>query len=187
MARPRIPLRAGWATKIDTTRIWNETDLRRRKRLNAIELIWDADSMFSRTRLAELAGVSRRQLHRWITAFNDGGLQELLYPHRRPLGRSRRISVTDFNRKVRPLVQAKETRGIPWSVKEVRQTLAAQFDLQVSARTLRRYLARSGFRPTPRPLKPKREEPWTYPWPRQYGRSLGDFLQKSGQTLTAIQ
>jgi transposase len=181
MARPPIPLRAGWATMSDTSRIWNYTDPRRRKRLNAIELIWDFGSMFTRTHLAELAGISRRQLLRWIVAFNEGGLDQLLYPPRRPLGRKRKISVDDFNNKVHPFLTDKNERGIPWSVVSLQNELAESFNIHASISAILRCLGRTGFRPSSSRQRTNIDLQWALPWPQEYGTCLEDYLTRTGQ------
>jgi transposase len=182
MARPPISLR-GLADKSYVMAIWNDVMPPKRRRLHALMLIWDAGPGETRTRLSEMLGISRRQLCRWITAFNRGGLEQLLYPPRRPLGRRRKISVEDFNNKVFPLVEAKALQGAPWSVPGVQKELAAEYNIHVRVGTLRRYLRGSGFKPTLRRPKPQQEAPWTLPWPKAYGTSLADYLEKTGQQI----
>lgn len=181
MGRPPTPLTAGWANKSYVMQIWNDVMPPRRRRLHMLMLIWDASPGETRTRLSEMLGITRRQLSRWVAAYNRGGIDELIRPPRQRPGRRPKLSAQDFNSKVFPLVEGKRARGIPWTVAKIHQQLGAEHNIHVSVSTLRRRLAGSGFTPMPRPSKPKQQSAWDFPWPREYGTCLADFLEKSGK------
>ncbi len=177
MARPPTPLVKGWADKSDTTRLWNDFTRQRRRRLHALEMLWDWREEATRTWIAQIVGVSRRQLSRWIQAFNEGGLDGLMFPQRDRPGRKHKINSADFQEKVIPLAKQLAVGKVRLNVAELQRELASQHQIKISAGTLTSYLRRIEFIHE-RPRTPKINRSWSKPWPQEYGNSLEEFLQR---------
>ena len=165
MPRPPTPLVDGWEDKSDTTRLWDIVSRQRRRRLQAIELIWDWDGLETRTRMAELLCISRRQLCRWVRAFNEGGIDGLMFPQRQPPGRKHKMKGFDFDGEMRG-------RPLDWPadvpapeiliVAELRRVLRDEKVITVGYGTLAHYLRVKGIVLRQRKPDPRAQFPWRF-------------------------
>jgi len=138
----------------------------------------------SRQEAADGSGVSRRTVQRWFRMWNDRGPDALIARHKR--GPKRKISRQQFDEKILPLILTAEGReSSGWSVAEVQRKLARDKGMATAYSTLLRAFRWNGRYPNRR-MKERsrrepaiRDEPWSYPWPKEYGQSLADFLKKS--------
>jgi len=123
MARPPISLR-GLPDKRYVMAIWNDVMPPRRRRLHALMLIWDAGSMFTRTRLAEFGGRQPASAIRWVAAYNRGGIEELLNPPRHPPAESATSASMISTIKFILCLPTKNNRGILGVCRRLQKELA---------------------------------------------------------------
>ncbi len=94
---------------------------------------------------------------------------------------------SDNDRDLYPLLLTADGRQMSaWSLADVHRRLLKKDEIQMSYSTLRRTFRRFGYQPqappkkAPASLRAGRPHEWNYPWPAEYGRSMADFLQKTG-------
>src|SRR5208283_3720086 len=105
---------------------------------------------FSHEQVSALYGVSRRTLSRWVTWFNERGIDGLL--DRPRTGRPRKIG-PEKGEKFRKLIQhPDEANEIHWTAKKFHGYVTKQLEDDIGYRTLLRWLHEEGFRlKVPRP------------------------------------
>jgi transposase len=109
----------------------------------------------------EHAGVSERCLQVWIKRFNESGVDGITYKPK--LGRPRLVSSDEVNARILPLVDDPKKAGKHhWTVVSLCGWLKTELELQISYRTLVRYLHECDYaRRIPRPVpEPSDKEAW---------------------------
>jgi len=152
-----------------------------KRRLRAIRSLYDK---VSTSDAADIVGVSRITVQRWLAVCNNDRPDALLKRVKR--GPQRKISPDQFNRDFYPLLLTADGRQMStWSLADVQRRLAKKDGFRVSYSTLRRTFRRFGYRPPVPPRKLRAEQPatWNHPWPREYGRSLTDYLRSQEASL----
>jgi transposase len=176
-----------------------------KKRLATILVLYQGGNL---RMAAETVDVCTRTVQRWLNRWNAGGLETLTRRHK--CGRKRTISNQVVDTIIRPLIPMDNGQERPnWTVAELQRELSAKHNLNVPYVTLLRTLRHNGLRPEPErtnhgskpdepwcygrtqsdylqqseAAKPETDEPWDCPWPRDYGRSLADYLRESGTSF----
>jgi len=100
---------------------------------------------------AEVFGVTRHSVDRWIKAYSIAGEDALKARKRGPKGEQSRLkgwqaaTICNLIRDRHP--EQLKLPFVLWTAEAVRQLIHRRFKLRVSARTVRRYLVRWGFTP----------------------------------------
>ena len=100
---------------------------------------------------AEVFGVTRHSVDRWIKAYSSAGADALRARKRGPKGERSRLkgwqsaTICNLIRDRHP--EQLKLPFVLWTAEAVRQLINRRFKLHVSARTVRRYLVRWGFTP----------------------------------------
>lgn len=108
------------------------------------------------TAAAETFGVSRKSIWMWLVAYREGGQTALAARKRGPKGERGKLkgwqaaTICTLIRDHHP--EQLKLPFVLWTSKAVRQLVRRRFGVKLSARSVRRYLARWGFTPQ----KPKR-------------------------------
>ena len=176
MPRPPKAIDRRFVTKLMILEELPRLPLHLRRRLQAIRLIYDN---LSTEVAANVVGVTRRTAQRWLAVWNNHGADVLLKRVKR--GPKRKITEDQFRRELYPLILTAEGKQMTtWSLAEVQRRLAKKTEIRMSYSTLRRIFRRFGYRPPVPPRKLRTEQPtiWNHPWPREYGRSLTDYLRQ---------
>lgn len=117
----------------------------RRKAVTAVE------NGMTRVAAAELFGVTRHSVDRWVQAFREKGAKALARQKRGPKGESRRLNDKQDAEVVKLITdQEPEQLKLPfalWTRDAVRTLIRRKFGARVSLSTVGRYLARWGFSP----------------------------------------
>jgi len=117
----------------------------RRKAVAAVE------QGMTRVKAAEIFGVTRHSVDRWVKAWRVGGAEALNAHKRGPKGECARLRGWQAATVVRRITDRHpEQLKLPfvlWTADGVRQLIRRRFGVRVSGRTVRRYLARWGFSP----------------------------------------
>jgi len=133
-------------------------DRKAQKRLGAILLMVCGGSF---ELASHHAGVSERSLQLWIKRFNDAGIDGITY-RPRP-GRPRTIAPEDVRTKILPVVDDPRSSGrYQWTLVSLCGWLKEELDLEISYRTLVRYLHEHDYaRRIPRPVpEPPDKDLW---------------------------
>src|SRR5262245_61631272 len=119
------------------------------RRLNAIHLLLIGVSYEHVLRNARRG---ERTLRLWVERFNEQGIDGLIY--RPPSGRPRKLGEEEVAATILPLVDDPSSAGqTHWTVTKLCGWLRAEKDLDLSYRTLVRYLHEQGYaRRIPRPV-----------------------------------
>lgn len=128
------------------------------RRLNAIHLLLIGVSFEHVLRNARRG---ERTLRLWVERFNEQGLDGLIY--RPPSGRPRKLGGDEVAATILPLVDDPASAGqTHWTVTKLCGWLRAEKDLDLSYRTLVRYLHEQGYaRRIPRPVpEPPDRDAW---------------------------
>ena len=97
-------------------------------------------------RAAEIFGVTRHSVDRWVKAYDTGGTAALKARKRGPKGERSRLqgwqaaTICNLIRDRHP--EQLKLPFVLWTAEAVRQLIYRKFTLRVSARTVRRYLVR---------------------------------------------
>lgn len=100
---------------------------------------------------AEVFGVTRHSVDRWVKAYNTAGADALKAGKRGPKGEQSRLkgwqaaTICNLIRDRHP--EQLKLPFVLWTAEAVRQLIYRKFKLRVSTRTVRRYLVRWGFTP----------------------------------------
>lgn len=100
---------------------------------------------------AEVFGVTRHSVDRWVKAYKTAGTAALTARKRGPKGERSRLqgwqaaTICNLIRDRHP--EQIKLPFVLWTAEAVRQLIHRKFNIRVSARTVRRYLARWGFTP----------------------------------------
>jgi len=100
---------------------------------------------------AEVFGVTRHSVDRWVKVYKTAGVVALKARRRGPKGERSRLhswqaaTICNLIRDRHP--EQLKLPFVLWTAEAVRQLIHRKFNLRVSARTVRRYLARWGFTP----------------------------------------
>jgi transposase len=100
---------------------------------------------------AEVFGVTRHSVDRWIKTYKAAGVSALKARKRGPKGERSRLqgwqaaTICNLIRDRHP--EQLKLPFVLWTAEAVRQLIRRKLELRVSARTVRRYLARWGFTP----------------------------------------
>ena len=107
--------------------------------------------------VAKMAGVDQRTLQRWVSAYNEQGIDGLIERYR--TGRPRRID-DERAPEIVDLVEHPETAGeAHWTGRKLHGYLRREFDLEIGYSTLMRFLREQRFRlKVPQPW-PDRQDP----------------------------
>ena len=117
-------------------------------RQRAVKAVMDG---MSQTKAAEVFGVSRQAVSNWVKAFRAGGEKSLEARKRGPKGERatlRGVEAATICNLIRD--RHPEQLKLPfvlWTADAVRKLIHRRFKIRVSARTVRRYLAKWGFTP----------------------------------------
>ena len=145
-------------------------DSKSRQRFDALHLLllgvnYDQVLLFSQ--------VKERTLRLWISRFNDLGIDGLIY--RPSAGRPRKMSAPQVCSEIIPLLEkpslAEQTH---WTLTKLRGYLKEQQQLDLSYRTLHRYIKEQGYVrriPRPMPEPPDRDE-----WQKRREQCAKDLL-----------
>lgn len=183
--RSRPALKFDKTTEWEINQRWNDEPPSKRNMMLAMENIYGGHEL-SLTRIAGIAGISRRQLGRWIERFNRDGIQGLLYPARGRPGRKRKINHENYQAKVKPLVERFHKEKTTWTVTEFQQQLAAEAGIRVSLSTLRRAMFYGSIlAPAKRKAREERREK-AQRWPEELYGPLSDFLAGRGPAIEPI-
>jgi transposase len=119
-----------------------EANAKQRDRLRMVQLALDGEE---KLRIAELLGVSKATVERWVYRYRDHGL-EAVRPIRQP-GAARRLDPGEHAR-LRARIDAGPTEADGVCVfrgEDIRRILASEFGVKVSLNTAYRTLARLGY------------------------------------------
>jgi len=109
------------------------------------------DNGMTHVKAAEVFGVTRHSVDRWVRAYRAAGADALKAQKRGPKGERGRLkrrqaaAVCNLIRDRHP--EQLKLPFVLWTADAVRQLIQRQYKVRVSARTVRRYLARWGFTP----------------------------------------
>ena len=133
-------------------------DKKAQKRLNTI-LLMLCGGTFELAK--EHAGISERCLQLWIKRFNDAGIDGITY--RPKSGRPRALGAEEVSARILPVIDDPNSAGRHhWTIVSLCGWLKAEQDLEISYRTLVRYLHEHDYaRRIPRPVpEPPDKEAW---------------------------
>ena len=122
-------------------------------RQRAVKVVLDG---MTQTRAAEVFGVTRQAVGKWMKAWRQGGMRALAAHKRGPKSGGNRLkgwqaaATCNLIRDRHP--EQLKLPFVLWTSDAVRQLIRRKFGVALSARSVRRYLARWGFTPQ----KPKR-------------------------------
>jgi transposase len=143
MTTNRIAIDMRHSTKFDFFELISDsTSWKRTSRLIAMRALYGPAT---RQQAADMAGVTKRTILRWLKLWNAGGLEALL--HKRKGGRKRKLSREDFDAKVLPMVIQDGIEKSEWRLEEIRREITAKHNIHLSSATLRRYFRRRGLSP----------------------------------------
>ena len=126
--------------------IWNDVLPPKRMRLLALMQIWDFGHTETRSRLAETLGISRRQLSRWVSAYNEGGIQGLIYAPRRRPGRKTKVKSSGRYLEIMAVIDRLTEGGErSSSVAEVCRLLKEENVITIGRQALARFLRFKGM------------------------------------------
>ena len=117
----------------------------RRKAVAAVE------KGMTHVKAAEVFGVTRHSVDRWVSAYRAAGADALKAQKRGPKGERAKLkgwqaaAVCNLVRDRHP--EQLKLPFVLWTADAVRQLIQRRYKVRVSARTVRRYLARWGFTP----------------------------------------
>jgi transposase len=117
----------------------------RRKAVDAVE------GGMTQTKTTQLFGVARKTIWMWLKAYRAGGADALKARKRGPKGEQTTLkgwqaaAVCSLIRDRHP--EQLKLPFVLWTADAVRQLICRKYKLRLSARTVRRYLARWGFTP----------------------------------------
>lgn len=109
------------------------------------------DNGMTRVKAAEVFGVTRHSVDRWVNAYRVGGADALKAHKRGPKGEQAKLkgwqaaAICNLIRDRHP--EQLKLPFVLWTADAVRQLIQRKYKVRVSARTARRYLARWGFTP----------------------------------------
>jgi transposase len=131
-------------------------DSEQTRRLLAIAMVLDGTS---RLEAARQAGMDRQTLRDWVHRYNEAGPDGLV--SRSAPGPEPKLTDTQMN-ELRELVIAgpdpKIHKVIRWRCRDLREQVAQRFSVDVSERTIGKWLRKLGLtRLQPRPYHPKRD------------------------------
>lgn len=105
----------------------------------------------TRVQAAEVFGVTRQSVDRWVKAYRSDGAGSLMVHKRGPKGEGSRLAGWQAATVIKLITDHHpEQLNLPfvlWTADAVRQLIQRTFRVSVSVRTVRRYLARWGFTP----------------------------------------
>jgi transposase len=105
----------------------------------------------TRVKAAEVFGVTRQSVDRWVKAYRSRGANSLKVHKRGPKGEGSRLEGWQAATVIKLITDHyPEQLKLPfvlWTADAVRQLIQRKFKVRVSVRTVRRYLARWGFTP----------------------------------------
>jgi transposase len=105
----------------------------------------------TQTKAAEVFGVTRQAVSNWVKAYRTGGAQGLEARKRGPKGEQTTLrgwqAATICNQIRDRHPEQLKLPFVLWTAEAVRQLIHRQFQVRVSERTVRRYLAKWGFTP----------------------------------------
>ena len=124
-------------------------------RLQAMSFLYRG---YSRSMICEMMKIGVSTMRRWISAFNERGIDGLVSRPRS--GRPRKIQQDEFNSRYLPLVEAPATHGFDFmTAVRLHGHLTETLKLEVSYCSVVRYLHSAGYcRKTPGKVHPDRDE-----------------------------
>jgi transposase len=161
-------------------------------RKRAIELFKQG---YNRGQVADILGVSRNSVGKWIRIYKEQGLKGLkLQIPGRKVGSGRRLGV-DQERALQKMIREKmpDQLKLPfalWNRRAIHTLIKEQFGLDLPLRTINHYLKRWGFTPQ-RPIKrayeqnPKKVQDWlanTYPSIEERAKTEGAEIHWGDET-----
>lgn len=116
-----------------------------------IQAVAAVEKGMTRVKAAEVFGVTRQSVDRWVKAYRRRGADSLKVRKRGPKGEGSRLEGWQAATVIKLITDHHpEQLKLPfvlWTANAVRQLIQRQFKVRVSVRTVRRYLSRWGFTP----------------------------------------
>lgn len=116
-----------------------------------IQAVAAVEKGMTRVKAAEVFGVTRQSVDRWVKAYRSRGADSLNVHKRGPKGEGSRLEGWQAATVIKLITDHHpEQLKLPfvlWTADAVRQLIHRRFKVRVSVRTVRRYLSRWGFTP----------------------------------------
>jgi transposase len=148
-----------------------------------IQAVAAVERGMTRVKAAEVFGVTRQSVDRWVKAYRSRGVDSLKVHKRGPKGEGSRLEGWQAAAVIKLITDHHpEQLKLPfvlWTADAVRQLIQRKYKVRVSVRTVRRYLSRWGFTPQ-KPVRRayERDDAAVRRWLEEQYPAIRDAAQK---------